>query len=161
MNTPGLPPTPAPPTRPVNPIPPVQPLPPGHPIKPIGPPSAISASTPLLLLPIHIQTRFVDEQDRSSSQLWIRIYPDQIAVDSFETALTAQELADGEAYWNAVWQAGNPPPDPDDAKAPWRTLASTYQPQRAAWIALQTTPTNLSAQPVAATPAGSRSEERV
>lgn len=155
MNTPGLPPTPAPPTRPVNPIPPVQPLPPGHPIKPIGPPSAISASTPLLLLPIHIQTRFVDEQDRSSSQLWIRIYPDQIAVDSFETALTAQELADGEAYWNAVWQAGNPPPDPDDAKAPWRTLASTYQPQRAAWIALQTTPTNLSAQPVAATPAGS------
>ncbi|GGA41855.1 hypothetical protein [Dyella nitratireducens] len=156
MNTPGLPPTPASPTPPVNPVRPVTPIQPGRPIA-VGPPSAISAATPLLLLPVHIQTRFVDgqNQDRSSSELWVRIFPDQIAVDAFETALTAQELADGQAYWNAVWQAGNPPANPDDAKAPWRMLASTYQPQRAAWIALQTTPTNVSAQPVAATPAGS------
>lgn len=154
MNTPGLPPTPAPLPAPVNPVLPVTPILPGPPIGTVGAASTISASTPLLLLPIHIQSRFVDGQDRNP-ELWVRIFPDQIAVDSFETELTTLELADGVAYWSSVWQAGNPPANPDDAKAPWRTLASTYQPQRAAWIALQTTPTNVSAQPAAATPAGS------
>lgn len=115
----------------------------------------INASTPLLLLPVHIQTRFVDSAgDGKTSELWVRIYPDQIAVDSHEPELTAQEVSDGQAYWNAVWQAGNPSPNPDDAKAPWRTLASLYTPQRAAWIALQLTPTNASLQPGAPTPAG-------
>ena len=113
----------------------------------------INAATPLLLLPVHIQTRFVTGQE-GSPQLWVRIYPDQIAVNSHEPQLTVQEIADGQAYWNALWQAGNPPPDLDSAKAPWRTLASLYTPQRAAWIALQLTPTNLSQQPVRATPAG-------
>src|SRR5580698_11269877 len=102
----------------------------------------ISATTPLLLLPVHIQTRFIDGE-QGITELCVRIYPDQIAVDTHEPELTTQELADGQAYWNALWQAGNPPANPDDVKAPWRTLASLYNPQRAAWIALQLTPTNL------------------
>ena len=114
----------------------------------------ISASTPLLLLPVHIQTRFIDGE-QGITELCVRIYPDQIAVDTHEPELTTQELADGQAYWNALWQAGNPPANPDDVKAPWRTLASLYNPQRAAWIALQLTPTNLLLQPVGATPVGS------
>jgi hypothetical protein len=117
-----------------------------------------SARTPLLLLPVHIQTRFVkrtqDFVNRDTSELWVRIYPDQIAVNSHEPELTNQEISDGEAYWNAVWIAGNPPPDPDDDKAPWRTIAALYSPQRAAWICLQLTPTNLAQQPVAPTPSG-------
>jgi hypothetical protein len=119
----------------------------------------LSARTPLLLLPVHIQTRFVkptqDFVRTTTTELWVRIYPDQIAVDSHEPELTNQEISDGEAYWNAVWAAGNPPPDPDDAKAPWRTIASLYTPQRAAWICLQLTPTNLAQQPAAPTPSGS------
>ena len=91
----------------------------------------IPATTPLLLLPVNIQTRFID------NALCVRIYPDQIAVNSHEPELTAQELSDGEVYWNAAW------PDPTVAPAPWRMLASLYGPQRAAWIALQLTPTNL------------------
>src|SRR5580658_5502789 len=118
----------------------------------------LSARTPLLLLPVHIQTRFVkqtqDFVNRDTSELWVRIYPDQIAVNSHEPELTNQEISDGEAYWNAVWIAGNPPPDPDDDKAPWRTIASLYSPQRAAWICSQLTPTNLAQQPAAPTPAG-------
>ena len=39
-------------------------------------------------------------------------------------------------------------------KAPWRGLAARYGAARAAWIALQMTPTNSALQPVAATPAG-------
>jgi len=113
----------------------------------------ISAATPLLLVPVHIQTRFVSGEN-GSPQLWVRIYPDQISVNSHEAQLTSQEIADGQAYWNSLWEAGNPPPAIDSAKAPWRTLASLYTPQRAAWIALQLTPTNLSQQPAAPTRAG-------
>jgi|GEM_PF-1584605 len=131
---------------------------------PIGTqPVNLSARTPLLLLPVHIQTRFVKLSpvngdavagNKGGTELWVRIYPDQIAVDSHEPELTAQEISDGQAYWNAVWQAGNPPPDPDDDKAPWRTIAALYTPQRAAWICSQLTPTNLAQQPAAPTPAG-------
>ena len=120
----------------------------------------INAGTPLLLLPVHIQTRFVDSAgDRKTSELWVRIYPDQIAVDSHEPDLSAQEVSDGQAYWNAVWEAGSILRRIRiTQKAPWRTcLASLYTPQRAAWIALQLTPTNVSLQPVGATPAGSAS----
>src|SRR3954454_3251445 len=100
---------------------------------PSNPPgAAINAATPLLLLPVHVQTRFVDTADGSAALL-VRIYPDQIAIHSHEPELTGQESADGQAYWNSVWRAGNPPPHPDDGKAPWRNLASRYGPQRAAW----------------------------
>jgi hypothetical protein len=116
-------------------------------------PGGLSAQTPLLLLPVNLQTRFIN-QEKGGGELWVRIYPDQIAVDSHEPELTNQEVSDGKAYWNAVWQAGNPPPNADDAKAPWRAIASLYGPQRAAWISLQLTPTNLAQQPVAPTPSG-------
>ena len=124
--------------------------------------AGINAQTPLLLLPVHIQTRFVDSSAvnvlaarQSASELLVRIYPDQIAVNSHEPELTSQEVADGQAYWNALWQVGTAPTNTDDLKAPWRVLASLYGSPRAAWIARALTPTNLSAQPVAVTPAGS------
>jgi hypothetical protein len=116
-------------------------------------PGGLSAQIPLLLLPVNIQTRFMN-QEKGGAELWVRIYPDQIAVDSHEPELTNQEVSDGKAYWNAVWQAGTPPPNPDDAKAPWRAIASLYGPQRAAWICAQLTPTNLPQQPTAPTPSG-------
>jgi hypothetical protein len=122
---------------------------------PARPPTGLDARTPLLLLPVHIQTRFVTPAT-GGPELWVRIYPDQIAVDSHEPELTDQEVAAGQAYWNVVWQAGNPPSELDLVKAPWRTLASRYGVQRAAWIALALTPTNLSQQPAKATPAGGK-----
>ena len=58
------------------------------------------------------------------------------------------------AYWNLIWAAGNPPPDPDSLQAPWRALAAAYQPRRAAWIARTMTPTNLAQQPGVPAPQG-------
>jgi len=115
--------------------------------------SGLDAGTPLCLLPVNIETRFMDTG--TVSELWVRIYPDQIAINSFDPALTAQEIADGQIYWDAVWRAGQPPSDPDSVKAPWRGLASLYGSPRAAWIARAMTPTNASAQPAAATAGGS------
>lgn len=116
--------------------------------------SGLDAQTPLLLLPVHVQTRFIDTQE-GQAQLWVRIFPDQIAINAFEAPLTAQEIADGQTYWTALWAAGNPPPALDAAQAPWRRLAAAYTPQRAAWIALQLTPTNIAQQPAAPAPPGS------
>jgi hypothetical protein len=137
-------------TRPNPPLP--------KPVIPIRGPVALGANTPpLLLLPVHIHTRFVDpvtDTRKGAPELWVRIYPDQIAVDSHEPELTNQEGSDGEVYWNAVWQAGTTPASPDDLKAPWRILASLYGSPRAAWIARALTPTNLNQQPAAPTPTG-------
>jgi hypothetical protein len=113
----------------------------------------LAAGVPLLLLPIRIETRFADNADGVSALL-LRVYPDTLTTSSFEAALTQDELTAGTTYWNLVWAAGNPPPDPDAAAAPWRVLAATYGPTRAAWIAATLTPTNLAQQPAAPTPAG-------
>jgi hypothetical protein len=113
----------------------------------------LPASTPLLLLPVNLETRFMTSA-AGAPELWVRIYPDAIAINSHEPELTAQEIADGQAYWDAVWRAGNPPASIDAVKAPWRGLAQRYGSPRAAWIALQMTPSNVGAQPVAAAPDG-------
>ncbi|HEY7402703.1 MAG TPA: hypothetical protein VIB39_04230, partial [Candidatus Angelobacter sp.] len=110
---------------------------------------SLDAATPVLFLPVNIETRFMDVGD-GVAQFWVRIYPDQIAINTHEADLTQQEIADGTNYWDAVWRAGNPPASLETVKAPWRGLASLYGAQRAAWIALQMTPANVAQQPAAA-----------
>jgi hypothetical protein len=107
---------------------------------------------PLLLMPVRMETRFMDAGD--ASELWVRVYPDQIMVNGHHPELTAAELAAGNAYWDAVWRAGNPPPDTSAVLAPWRRLAHRHGSPRAAWIAHQTTPVNLTQRPAAPTPPG-------
>lgn len=116
-------------------------------------PRALDAATPVLFLPVNIETRFMDVTE-GRSELWTRIYPDQISIDSHEPELTDQEIADGTAYWDVVWRAGKPPAELDTVKAPWRGLASRYGSPRAAWIALTMTPNNVAQQPAAATADG-------
>jgi len=133
----------------------LQPIP--NPVPPGLSVDVIAATRPLLLLPVHLQTRFVDpltDGRKQAPELWVRIYPDQIAVNSHEPDLTNQEVADGEAYWNALWQAGTNPATSDDLKAPWRVLAALYGSPRAAWIARVLTPANIAQQPPNPTPAG-------
>ena len=113
----------------------------------------LSASTPLLMLPVNLETRFMMSA-AGAPELWVRIYPDQVSINSHEPELTQQEVTDGQAYWDALWRAGNPPASVDAIKAPWRGLAQRYGSARAAWIAVQMTPSNIGAQPAAATPDG-------
>jgi len=115
-------------------------------------PAPDNAASPVLLFPVRIETRFMDAGD--GSELWVRVYPDQIMVNGHHPQLTAAELAAGNAYWDAVWRAGNPPPGQSAALAPWRGLAARYGAPRAAWIVDQTTPLNLAQQPAAPTPPG-------
>ena len=115
--------------------------------------SGLSAAVPALFLPVNIETRFMTSP-AGAPELWVRIYPDQIAINSHEPELTKQEITDGQTYWDAVWQAGKSAAGTDAVIAPWRGLAQRYGAPRAAWIALQLTPINLPLQPAAATPDG-------
>ena len=58
---------------------------------------------PLLLLPVRIETRF------DGTDLKVRMYPDQVHVDSHEPELTEGEESSGRHYWEAMWRCGGEP----------------------------------------------------
>ena len=120
--------------------------------------SAADGAAPLLLLPVRIETRFADQASdgdgKGGSELWVRVYPDQITVNGHHPELTAAELAAGNAYWDAVWRAGDPPAGQDAVQAPWRGLVTRYGAPRAAWIVAAATPLNIGQRPAAPTPPG-------
>ncbi|MFD6275782.1 hypothetical protein ACFWFI_09445 [Streptomyces sp. NPDC060209] len=90
---------------------------------------ADGAKDPLLLLPLRLETVF-RTVDGSGPELWIRAYPDEIHVDSHETALTAAERTATDAYLKEVAAAGD---DQDKRAAAWRQLVASIGPGRAAW----------------------------
>ena len=96
--------------------------------------SAFSETIPILLFPVRMETKF--RPDLSPPQLWVRIYPDDIAIETHEPLLTEQEYEGGCQYFRELWRAEkNPGEDqPEDIrKAAWRALATEFGPQRAAW----------------------------
>jgi hypothetical protein len=104
----------------------------------------LSASVPLLLLPVRLETRFF--KTGLLYELRIRIYPDVVHVDSFELGLSEMELKWGEHFWEQTRAAEG---DPDKLNA-WAQLAQVFGPRRAAWIAKKTDPTE--SEPIPADP---------
>ena len=98
---------------------------------------------PIAMLPVRLETRYF-RVGQTNPELCIRIYPDDIHVDSHEPELTQTELKWGRAYWEGAWRASD---DLVRAKKVWSILVDQVGPQRAAWVALQTTPTNPSDSP--------------
>src|SRR6476620_1365703 len=93
---------------------------------------------PFLLLPVRLETRFA-ETAAGARELLIRVYPDDVFIDTHEPELTDAEITAGRAYWNAAW-AQQPPSWDEDAA---RQLVAGHVPERAAWIATATRPTNV------------------
>ena len=103
----------------------------------------LSDDLPFLLLPVRIETRFMSVE--SGSELWVRIFPDDIAVHTHEPDLTAAELSDGQVFWREMWAAARRIRRGPTGVRDWRVdggLAS-YGSPRAAWIATQTAPAAL------------------
>jgi len=88
-----------------------------------------SADTPLVLLPVRLETRF------QGAELWLRIYPDDVHINSFEPQLTTDEQSARTAYLAAA-KAGS-----DAAKLTFEGLARQYGATRAAWITSANVPT--------------------
>lgn len=80
----------------------------------------------------------------TKKELWVRIYPDDIAIHTHEEALTQQEADSGRAYWYEIWAAGD---DADLKLAAWRAISTAYGPQRAAWIVKSLEPVTGSSSP--------------
>ncbi|HWS72209.1 MAG TPA: hypothetical protein VN605_08845, partial [Thermoanaerobaculia bacterium] len=80
---------------------------------------------PILLLPVRLETRF------KGSELWLRIYPDDISVDTFEPMLSQSEVVSAKEYWTGMWQGRG---FEDQERGAWRGLVASHSAGRAAWI---------------------------
>ncbi len=98
----------------------------------------LSAGYPIVLLPVRIETRF------TADQMLLRVYPDEILADSFEPELTDEEIADGQAYWDAAW------PGEAEEKLAWRALVKKLGVPRGSWVVEAMTPSNLDSRPAGA-----------
>lgn len=97
--------------------------------------------TPVLLLPVRLETRFRSQ----NTELLVRVYPDDVHQDTHEPELTAQEEAWGRDFWTRVFNAGpGRRQELDRARfAQWQVLGGKFGAARAAWIVLALQPTNL------------------
>jgi len=112
-----------------------------------------SDRTPILLMPLRLETRFKDVNVNSPAviarapahQLWVRIYPDDCWIDSFDPVLTETEVGNTRAYWINIWQAGG---IETQERAAWRSLVASHGSGRASWLVEQYQPANLPEKPV-------------
>ena len=104
--------------------------------------SRLPDSVPILLFPLRLETRFKPGDD-GRPQLWVRVYPDNCLVDSFEPSLTEQEVENGAAFWASIWRAGG---DETLERAAWRELVASHGSGRA-WIIAHYLPLNPSDKP--------------
>ena len=93
--------------------------------------AAMSDATPCLLLPVRLETKFMVTPS-GRRELWVRIFPDDIAVETHEEPLTHDEVNAGKTFWEETWRAGA---DAAGEEAAWRLLVSKFGAPRAAWVA--------------------------
>ncbi|HEX8082183.1 MAG TPA: hypothetical protein VF557_18370 [Jatrophihabitans sp.] len=92
-------------------------------------------SDPILLLPLRLEAVYRD--NAGSPELRIRVYPDDVHVDSHELALTEGERRAGTAYWREIFAAGM---DVPRRQAAWRALVAASGGERASWVRAALTP---------------------
>jgi hypothetical protein len=94
--------------------------------------SALDSQFPISLLPVRVETRFAaNPSEKGRRQLWVRIYPDDCWIDSFEPTLSADELANTKKYWAEFWRAGGVEAD---QRAAWRSLVAAHGSGRANFL---------------------------
>ena len=91
---------------------------------------------PILLLPLRLETRWKTAGD--APELWVRVYPDDIAVATHEKVLTDAEVTGGQGYWTQRQAATTD----DERSTAWSTLSQRFGANRSAWVARQTKPLN-------------------
>ncbi|MEP7343631.1 MAG: hypothetical protein ABI877_00130 [Gemmatimonadaceae bacterium] len=106
----------------------------------------MSDATPFLLLPLRIEARFMTVGARADArnELWLRVYPDDIAVHTHEGDLTDREVAAGETYWRSIFAIEKGAADDKGSlkTEAWKAFAILFGPSRSAHVARRTRPTN-------------------
>lgn len=107
----------------------------------------LSDEFPFILFPVRLETRFRNTGSPAQPQLWVRVYPDDCSIDTFENTFSATELANAKLYWQAIWRAGG---IEGDQRAAWTNLVAAHGSGRASWIVDHYQPANLATEPVKA-----------
>lgn len=87
----------------------------------------VAPAVPAVLLPVRLETRY-DKGSSGGTDLVVRIYPDEIAVDTHEPGLTDDEVAWGKRFWSEQARGD------EEGLAAWAGLADRFGAGRAAWI---------------------------
>jgi len=112
--------------------------------------SQLSDSSPFLLLPVRMETRFRTSTQQipgaaaAQHELLVRIYPDDCSIDTFEPMLSTSELTNIKAYWMNIWRAGGVE---NDQRGAWSSLVLAQGAGRAGWLADNFQPVNLASEP--------------
>jgi hypothetical protein len=97
--------------------------------------SKLDDTLPFLMFPVRIETRFmVSGQGR---ELWVRVYPDDIAVHTHEKEFTRDDTDSAVEYWIQRTIADSIPNQAERdelEKGAWRALVNSHGGTRAAWI---------------------------
>lgn len=106
----------------------------------------LSDRIPVLLMPLRIETRFktAAEIGGESDELWVRVYPDDISIDSFEPSLSQSEALGARAYWAEIWRASG---NRADERGAWRVLMSGQGAGRSHWVIQTYRPLNEASRP--------------
>ncbi|MBS3775215.1 MAG: hypothetical protein KGY70_08510 [Bacteroidales bacterium] len=94
----------------------------------------LDESYPVLLVPLRIETRFKkvrDEYRREKDQLWVRVYPDDCSIDTFEETLSESEIRDAQIFWMDWWIAAG---RENLRRAAWKRLVDGHGHGRAQYI---------------------------
>jgi hypothetical protein len=103
-----------------------------------------STDLPIALFPVRLETRFVTAG--ADIDFCVRIYPDDLHVETHEPELLDTELIHGRQAWEQIWRAAG---DEARRRAAWAQLAQRFGPPRAAWILRATRPGNPQDRPAA------------
>ena len=106
-------------------------------------PGDADPAIPLALLPVRLETRFTAD----GRALRVRIFPDDIHIDSLDRGISESERAAGAEYWISSWRASE-----EDAGTAWRTLLARVGKLRALWVAGAMRPKNVDRQAQDAAP---------
>jgi hypothetical protein len=117
----------------------------------------LSDDFPILLFPVRLETRFKTVARRGGGtqhQLWVRIFPDDCSIDSFDDTLSEAELKKARNYWTNRWKTGTAGSEAledfvlEADRGTWRELMGAFNGGRAYWIREHYVPVNAGAMPV-------------
>lgn len=100
--------------------------------------SQLDDTLPFLLFPVRIETRFMNVAN--GRELWVRVYPDDIAVHTHEKEFTRDDGDSGIEYWTQRTLAVSVEDETtreELERGAWRSLVNSNGATRASWIAAE------------------------
>ncbi len=100
--------------------------------------------TPFLLFPIKIETKFARNSE-GQPELWVRFFPDRVAAESHEEAMSENEIEEGRQLWRDIFESKAKTEEEQEliAKGVWNRLVNSHGPNRGHWIAKSNRPFNI------------------